>query len=156
MTNEPEPLVLKNIEKYGFHINQVMAEGEFPPFSYSVGIDTSFQKPNLCVIGLKEPIAMFVINEYVILLKEGKQFETGKLYSDFLENHDICFEIVSEKYYEDYFGRAIWHYNSLQFKMLQLVYPTTSGIYPWTPNAPKDFLEWQPVLTHDGKTTITT
>lgn len=154
MINNLEQKALGDIKKYGCHIFHVMEEGELPPFSYSIGIATTYQKPDLCVIGLKVPIAEFVINEYALLLKGEKKFEPGKLYSGFLEGFDICFENISKENYEDYFGWGIWYYKGLQFKMLQLIYPTTLGIYPWSKEAPQDFLECQPILTKDHKTSF--
>ena len=146
-----EQNALDNIEKYGCHILQVMEEGNEPPFSYSIGLVTTYQKPDLCVIGLKESMAKFVINEYALLLKNGENFEIKKWYSGFLGGFDVCFENVDKKYFRQYFGWGIWYYKGVEFQMLQLIYPTTSGIYPWAEQAPQDFLEWQPILTKDGK-----
>jgi hypothetical protein len=142
---------LDDIEKYGCHILQVMEEGKEPPFSYSIGMATTYQKPDLCVIGLKEPMAKFVINEYALMLKDGENFEIRKWYSGFLEGFDVCFENVAEKHFRKYFGWGLWYYKELKFQMLQLIYPTTSGIYPWEEHAPQDFMEWQIILTKDGE-----
>ncbi len=147
-----EQKALDDIKNHGCHILQVLAEEDHPPWSYSIGIATNFQKPDLCVIGLKEPIAKFVINKYVSMLKQDENFLPGKLYSGFLEGFDVCFEEVAKKYYKDYFGWGHWYYNGDEFRMRQLVFPTTSGIYPWSENAPEDFQQWQPILTETGKT----
>lgn len=69
-----EQKVLDDIEKYGCHILQIMAEGEQPPFSYSIGIIKNLGKPKVIVVGLKEPIAKFLVNEYNRRLKEGEDF----------------------------------------------------------------------------------
>jgi hypothetical protein len=156
MFDKYEQQAIDDIKKYGCYILQVLEENELPPFSYSIGIATTYQKPDLCVIGLKEPIAKCVINEYALMLKNGKIFEPGKLYSGFLDGFDVCFENITEENYEDYFGQGIRYYKGLQFTMMQLIYPTTSGIYPWSKEAPKDFLEWQPILTKDHKTSFHT
>lgn len=150
--DENELKALSDIQEHGCHILQVMEEGAHPAFSYSIGIATSYQKPDLCVVGLKEPIAKFVINEYKQRVEAGEDFKNGQLYSDFLEGFGVCFEEVSHKHYQEFFGWGIWHYNGTDFKMLQLIYPTTSGAYPWSGGADKSFLEWQPILTEDGKT----
>lgn len=154
MTDPAEQKALDDIAAYGCHIIQVLAEGSAPPFSYSIGIGKMQGKPDLCVIGLKEPIAKFVINEYNRRIGAGEAFETGVLYAGFLEGFDVCFEDVSENHHADYFGWAIWYYGGPGFSVRQLVYPTTSGIYPWSDDAPEDFLRWQPILTEDGMTSV--
>jgi hypothetical protein len=154
MQDPSEQKALDNIEKHGCHIIQVMAEGDYPPFSYSIGIETTYQNPDLCVVGLKEPIAGFVINEYAAQLKQKSTIETGKLYSGFLEGFDIYFETVSKNHFKKYFGYAVWYYKGYNFKMRQLVWPSTSGIYPYSGIGPNFFEGWQPILTYDGQTTI--
>ncbi|QPJ62614.1 MAG: DUF4262 domain-containing protein [Candidatus Nitronauta litoralis] len=149
-----EQKALNDIDEYGCHIIQVLAEGDYPAFSYSIGIATTYQEPDLCVIGLKEPIAGFVINEYAAQLKQGIHFTNGKLYSGFLEGFNVYFETVSENHYKNYFGYATWYYKGDNFKMRQLVWPTTSGVFPWSGIGPDIFEDWQPILTHNGKTTI--
>ena len=59
-----EQKALEDIERYGCHILHIMAEGDLPPFSYTVGIERASNAPELIVIGLKQPIAHFVLNEY--------------------------------------------------------------------------------------------
>ncbi len=134
-----EQKALDNIEKYGCHIFQVMEEEELPPFSYSIGLATTYEKPDLCVIGLKEPMAKFVINEYALMLRDGVDIGLGNMYSGFLEGFVVCFERVAGKHYREYFGWSIWYYKERNFEMLQLIYPTTSGLYPWDAEYPSDF-----------------
>ena len=147
-----EQKALDDIEKHGCHILQVMEEGELPPFSYSIGLGSTYEKPDLCVIGLKEPMAKFVINEYALMLRDGIDITSGNMYSGLLEGFDVCFERVARKYFKEYFGWSIWYNKGRNFEMLQLIYPTTSGLYPWDTNFPTDLFEWQPILSDDGET----
>lgn len=148
-----EEQALADIETYGCHILQVMAEDTAPPFSYTIGITRQLQKPEIVVVGLKEPIAKFVINEYNKRLKRGESFRPGTFYSGFLEGFDCVFEEVHPKHYREYFGWALWLYRGDDFRVLQLVYPTTSGIWPWSPDAPAGFVQWQRILTESGQCT---
>ncbi len=151
MVDKSEQKALDDIAEHGCHILQVMEEAGSPPFSYSIGVNTTLAQPDLCVIGLKEPLAKFVINEYVFMLKEGKAFEPGIFYPNFLEGYKVCFEEVATEFFPEYFGWAMWYYRGPEFSMRQLIYPTTSGIYPWDLSAPQDFLDWQPILTATRK-----
>lgn len=145
-TAESERKALSNINKHGCHILQVMEEAGHPPFSYSIGIRQTLQKPDLCVIGLKEPIAKFVINEYYKRAKQGEVFVPSVFYAGFLEGFDVCFSLVNRTHYPDYFGWGLWFNGGDDFDMLQLIYPTTSGVYPMDPEATEDLKKWQPLL----------
>src|SRR4051812_67732 len=59
-----EQKTIADIDKYGCHVIHVMEEGELPPFAYSVGIEKTSQAAELIVIGLKQPLAHSIINEY--------------------------------------------------------------------------------------------
>ena len=154
MLDKHEQKALDDIEKYGCHILQVFAEGDLPPFSYSLGIAATASRPDLCVIGLKESVAGALINIYSERCHAGETFAPGKLYSGFLDDFDICFEVVSRKFYEEYFGWSIWYNRGTEFSMLQLIYPTTSGVFPWSKEVSDGFKSWQRVLTEDGRTSF--
>ncbi len=143
--NRGEQKALADIDKYGCHVIHVAAEDELPPFSYSVGIERSSGAPEVVVVGLEQPIAHFVVNEYNRRIQEGEVFTAGHTYGDFLEGFLVGFEQVEESFYPEYFGWNLWLYDGPSFRVLQMVYPTTSGIWPW--NASADFREWQPILT---------
>jgi hypothetical protein len=68
--------VFDDIEKYSCRVLLVMAGGGFPPFSYSIGITQTPEKPEIDVVGLKEPIARFVINDYHQRLRAVEKFLT--------------------------------------------------------------------------------
>lgn len=141
-----EEKALADIEKYGCHIIHVMAEGEAAPFSYSIGIWRSTGAPELVEVGLKPPIAQFAINEYNRRVRSGERFEDGQFAGGFLEGFDCLFREVDRAHYRDYLGWARWLYRGNDFPTLQLVYPTTSGVWPWQPEASEWFRRWQTLL----------
>jgi uncharacterized protein DUF4262 len=142
-----EQKALADIDQYGCHILHVAGEGELPPFSYSVGIQRSAGRPEVVVVGLKQPIAHFVINEYNRRVQEGETFTPGDRYEGFLEGFDVLIEQVDPQFYSDYFGWDLWLYGGPEFEVLQLVWPTTEGLWPWQPDASEWFRGWQPLLT---------
>ena len=105
-----EQKALEDIERYGCHILHIMAEGELPPFSYTVGIQRASNAPELIVIGLKQPIAHFVLNEYNRRVREGERFSDGQFSSGFLEGFDCFFREVDRANYREYLGWDIWLY----------------------------------------------
>ena len=141
---------LDDIEKFGCHVLNVMEGEGQPEFSYSIGIGKQQSKPDLIIVGLKRKLAHSIINNYKERLLAGESFETGKYYSDFLGDFDVCFVAVDKSHYKEYLGWGLWLNEGDDFEMLQLVWPTTDGVWPWDTNK-SEFYEWaQPILNGEG------
>jgi hypothetical protein len=138
---------LADIERYGCHVIHVAGDDDLPPFSYSVGIQKSTGKPEVVAIGLKQPLAHFVVNAYNDRARNGEAFMPGRPYSEFVEGFDVLVEKVDHAFYAEYFGWNLWLYAGPNFEVLQLVYPTTDGIWPWQACASEWFRNWQPILS---------
>ena len=138
---------LEHIERFGCSVMHIAAEDDLPPFTYSVGINKTSAAPEVVVIGLKEPIAHFIVNEYNRRVRAGEVFVPGIKYSGFIEGFEVTAERVEESFYEEYFGHNLWLYGGASFEVIQLVYPNTSGVWPWQPEADEWFRSWQPILT---------
>jgi hypothetical protein len=141
-----ERKTLEDIEQYGCSVMHVSAEGDLPPFSYSVGVGRSSGAPEVVIIGLKQPIAHFIVNEYNRRVRAGESFEPGKRYAGFIEGFEMLALQVERTHYPEYFGWDLWLYKGDGFEVLQLVYPNTSGIWPWQNEADDWFRAWQPIL----------
>ena len=79
-----EQKALDDIEAYGCHVIHVLEDEKGPPFSYSVGVQRTSGAPEVMVIGLKRPIAHFVVNEYNRRVRAGERFAPGARYDGFL------------------------------------------------------------------------
>jgi hypothetical protein len=142
-----EKKAIEDIEKYGCHVLHVLEDNEGPPFSYSIGIQKTSGVPEVLVIGLKQPIAQFIVNEYNTRVRAGERFEQGNRYDGFLEGFQVQFEMVPLDQFENYFGWNIWLYGGKNFEVLQIIYPNTSGTWPWEPDVSEWFRERQPILS---------
>jgi hypothetical protein len=141
-----EQKAIADIEQYGCHVIHVMEEGDLPPFAYSVGIEKTSQAPELIVIGLKQPLAHNVINEYNRRVRGGERFQAGQRVSGFVQGFDCQLRAVDLTQYPEYLGRGLWFYKGAGFRVLQLVYPTVEGIWPWAADASQWFRRRQPLL----------
>ena len=121
---------------FGCHVIHVLAEGDEPPFSYSVGIQRTATAPEVIIVGLKREISHFLVNEYNERVRAGERFAPGRFYAGFLENFEVTFESVDREHYRGHLGWARWLYDGDEFEVLQLVYPTTSGVWPWGSRGP--------------------
>lgn len=142
-----EKKALDDIEKYGCHVIHVLEDEEGPPFSYSVGVQKTSGVPEVIVIGLKQTIAHFVVNEYNSRVRAGERFAPGTRHEGFLEGFRVQFEVVTPAHFDDYLGWDKWLYGGKNFEVLQIIYPTTDGIWPWEPRASEWFRERQPILS---------
>jgi hypothetical protein len=144
--NSGEQKALDDIGRYGCHVLHVLEEGELPPFSYSVGIHKTSNEPEIIVVGLEEPIAHFIVNEYNGRVRAGERFKIGACYSGFIEGFECQVRAVDPSRFKEYMGWCLWFYKGPNFHAIQLVYPTTTGIWPWEPKASESFRAWQPLL----------
>jgi len=150
--SEFERRTLANIEKFGCSVLHIPAEDDLPSFTYSVGITKTSKAPELLVIGLEQSLAHFIINEYNRRVRSGEVFTTGKRYSGFIEGFEVQAEKVAPSFYDEYFGNNLWLYEGPNFEVLQFVYPTTTGVWPWEPDASDWFCSNQPILSDDSAT----
>ncbi len=141
-----EERALSDIKEYGCHIIHIMEEDQYPRFSYSIGIEKNTNQPEIIITGLNHEIAHWLINEYNNRVKSGVVFEANKYYSGFLDEFEVTFKEVEKKHYQEYFGWAKWLYKGDSFKVLQLIYPSTSGVWPWDSGAPEDYTWFIPQL----------
>jgi hypothetical protein len=126
------------------------ADGDLPAFAYSIGIQQETGAPEAFVIGLKRPMAHSVINEYNRRVREGERFEIGKYYAGFLEGFEVCIGAVPRSAFDEYFGQNIDFYGGRELDVVQIVYPTTKGVWPWAPDASESFVQGQPILAKQG------
>jgi len=142
-----EKKALADIEKYGCHVIHVLEDEEGPPFSYSVGVQKTSGAPEVIVIGLKQHVAHFLVNEYNRRIRAGERFDAGARYEGFLEGFRVQFEVVTPDHFDDYVGWDKWLYGGRNFQVLQMIYPTTDGIWPWEATASEAFRQRQPILS---------
>lgn len=102
--------------------------------------------PEVIVIGLPRQLAHFIVNQYSSRARAGESFTSGKLFSGFLEGFDVRFEPVDRSYYAEYLGWGRWLYQGDDFETVQLIYPTTDGVWPDDSVASAHFKARQPLL----------
>ena len=137
---------LADIDEYGCHILHVLEDETGPRFSYSIGVEKTSQQPELIVTGLNRELAHSVINEYNDRIRNGESIEPDKMYSGFIGNFDVLFRPVLKKHYEEYFGWGRWLYEGDEFRVYQLIWPSTNGVWPWEADAPSNYTYFIPLL----------
>jgi hypothetical protein len=144
--DEPDEKLMENVRRYGWQATHILGEGDAPPYSFSIGLYRTFRHPEILVMGLADEVAQAVINNMGSDIKDGSRFEANGFYSGILENHDCTFRDVPIQAYADYVGWAIWYYQGDDFPLVQCIWPSKEGFYPWQPEFPDEFQRLQPVL----------
>jgi len=145
-TNNEDQQLFEDIEKYGLHVLHILAEEDYPPFSYSVGLYKTYNHPEIIVVGLKQELAHIIINNIAEDIKNGIKYDSFSWSDNILEHHKCLFIPVDKLNYKEYVGYDRWYYKGDDFPLLQCIYPTTKGIYPWEDTWPDSIKKLQPLL----------
>lgn len=86
-------------------------------------------------------------------VRTGDVFQAGKPYPGFIQGFAVKFERVDKSHYAEYLGWARWFYRGDAFDTLQVIYPATSGVWPWDADASEWFKARQPLLTVEASGT---
>jgi len=136
--DEGESQVISDIKKYGVHIVQVMEDEEHPRFAYTIGLFENYLHPEVIIIGLKDELTEILLNNIAYDVKNGKTYTANEFHEGVLDDFLCYFGEVPKSEYKDYVGWAIWFYKGDAFPLVQCVYPTVTGIFPWEKNFPED------------------
>lgn len=139
--------VARDIKRYGCHVISVFdPNGRLPYFSYSIGIQDSSGAPDVIVIGLRPELGGYLVNEYNRRVQKGKRFKRGTKYPGFLEGFSVYVEPARHEGYSRYAYGCARYYDGREYSMVQLVWPSTDGVWPWNKSASKWFVRNQPML----------
>lgn len=144
--DEGDKKLLNDIEVYGWHVIKVLEDEEGPGFGYSVGLYHTFNHPEILIIGLKLNLTHSIINDIGERIRRGERFIKGNYYSNLIDGFDCFFLEVDSKYYREYVGYDLWFYENSDFPLLQCVYPTIKGVYPWEKEWLEEIKDLQPLL----------
>src|SRR5690348_3985724 len=129
MAEDFDAKTLALIERHGYAVIKVREDDEGPGFAYSVGLEISFQHPEILMIGLDVDLMHRILNDVGAFVARGTPIACGRRYDDFLEGYDCIFREVPRESLEQYVGRALAIEG--EPRVLQLIYPDAAGLFPW-------------------------
>jgi hypothetical protein len=138
--------LLRDIKKYGWHVLKVMEDDNGPAFAYSIGLYKTFKHPEIIIVGLNLDLAHSLINNIGEDIKNGMIYKSGEFYADIIESFKCLMVSVSQDNYGEYMGYGYWFYKNYDFPLLQCIYPTVKGIFPWESSWPEEIKDIQPIL----------
>jgi hypothetical protein len=87
-----------------------------------------------------------MINEYNRQVRAGTRFKRGVLYPGFLDGFDVYIEPARKKLLADYTLGCDRYYRGKPYSVVQIVWPSTSGVWPWEKSASDWLKQNQPML----------
>ena len=144
-----EQTIIKNVEKYGWHIAYFESNRYAPTFAYTIGLYKTFKHPEIISFSLNTDILVWMLNHAGGRIKNDEKIETNKLYDGFLEGYPVQFLEVKRENYSEYFGYGSWFYDWQDFPVLQLVWPDKESKFPWEEGFTKDWKSLQKLLDRD-------
>jgi Domain of unknown function (DUF4262) len=140
-------IVVEHIRKFGCHVVNVFdPDGLQPHFSYSIGIQETLSVPEVIVVGLRPEMSQWMVNEYNRRVGTGEHFQRGVLYSGFLEGFEVYVEPTRRKLVAEYTFGCDRYYDNRPYEVVQIVWPSTAGVWPWRKRANDWFRNNQPML----------
>lgn len=149
--DQKEQKALDDIEAYGLHVISVAEDDVGPGFAYSIGLFKNYAHPEVIIIGLKQELAHRLLNNIAYDIKNGRTFVSGEFHEDVLDDFVCYFGDVPQARYKEFVGWAIWYYEGVAFPLIQCVYPTVAGLFPWEHNFPEDARWFCQMLTEPPK-----
>jgi hypothetical protein len=143
--------LLHEVDARGSVVIDVAQDEEGAGYTFSVGAWRRFGVAEAVVLGLPEGMGNTLINAYLDRARAGERFLPGQVYEDFFDGVPVTVERVHKGHYLEYFGSAFVLYRKGDFPALQLIVPTPDGKWPWSPDAPEGFSDWQHILTESGR-----
>lgn len=148
--------IREDIALQGFALRHVLAAGEEPAFSYTVGLSApGTQKPELVISGLHTATRVAWLLDIGFRIQGpppletrrrlarlqgsaptfppgGEVFVPGKRYLDLAEQElPTCFAEVAPAHYETHLGQAMAFHGATSFPVLQVIWPDPQGFFPW-------------------------
>jgi hypothetical protein len=128
-------LVAEAIAERGWAVVAVGAEGERPPYAYTVGLETGFDHPEIMLVGnFSRRIVQGVLGAAGERVKAGARFEPGERVAEVVPHLEVAFDAVradaaqehlqiADLVQGDRLGRAV--------RAVQVFLPDAAGRFPW-------------------------
>ena len=140
--------LLADVERVGWHVVGIHEDENGPAYAFSVGLFHTFEHPEIILFGLPHETAGRMINIIGRQVQAGTRFKPNDQSNDVAEGFPVVFKMVPKDFYREYIGYALWFYRSLDFPVLQCVWPDKAGLFAWQDGYDHRFDQVQPILAH--------
>lgn len=135
-----------HVKEYGWSVVLVPAEGDRPGWAYTVGLWHSHRSPELAMFGGDVYEMEVCLNTLGGQIAGGHPVADGEERTDVIEGQAVALRAVKPRWYEALFGRALAFYRRPPLPFVQVIWPDSSGRFPWHPGGDTAYLRAQPIL----------
>jgi len=133
-----DAIVAKNIAEHGWHVMMVYGtvDDPGPTFAYTIGLHESYGHAEVLVSGLDDDPRFVhrVLNGIGNEVRDGRTYAPLTASDGILAGHACWFLPVHPDRYHEVVVQAVRHYGGTAFPVVQLVWPSTKGVFPWDPD----------------------
>jgi hypothetical protein len=142
-----ETNLVERIQNGDWQVTSVFEKrGEDLPFAYTIGIFQNFGQPELLMVGPDSKSAAHYVNRYGALIKEkGETYAPDNFYSGIMDNLDVCMINANSEAKDEYTLSCNWYYRGRDYPLMQCIWPSSKGFWPWDPHAWDDYKKLQPL-----------
>jgi len=150
--NEFEQRMVASIAEHGWYAMHVLADGDFPGFTYSIGFWESANAPEFLIYGLPKKLMHSMLWEMFRQLKAGRRVRDGEPISDLIEGFDCIMRPIHVSHIREHIGSALWYQrhrlgNDRGLQAWQIFWPgKEQKLFPWEAGCNEDVRGWQPLL----------
>jgi len=123
--------IKENIQKHGWQFQFVFdANGEKEDFAYSIGLEESFDHPEIMIFGLERDTMHSILSDIVSDIRDGTKFKEGVRNGNVLSGEfEVLFKCVKDELLPEYAGIATQYYNR-PIRLMVMFWPDKSNILP--------------------------
>jgi hypothetical protein len=138
--------VRADIAHYGWHVGKIPGDDRAPAWAFTIGLEASFQHPEVVVFGLDLETAHRLLNQVGLLVKQRGGFKDGERAAGVLERHTVVFRRVAPRWNPVFLGNVAWFYENEAVPALQCFWPDAAGRHPWDEGFDDSLRALQPLL----------
>jgi Domain of unknown function (DUF4262) len=139
------------IEQDGWALEPVAPRGDDDPpkpgYAYTIGMESSFDFPEICIFGLTPVAARGLVGVVVELVREGATVPIGPVFTGLLDNElrSALLPVDVDEHLDLFESASAWHRRT-SYRMVQLAWPDRNGWLPWESGFDRRLLFAQPVV----------
>jgi len=136
-----------HIEEHGCALISVVSDcrDDFG-WTYSLGIYDTCGQPELITVGLPSDVAKSCLNEAARRMRGGIDV-TQQRQTELIANLECEFRVVAPKWVERLMNFSNWYNDSIDYPVLQVIYPDLQNRFQWEEGFEKRFI--QPLFQPD-------
>jgi hypothetical protein len=136
----------EHIRKSGLSVVCVSGDEKNPPFAYSVGLQKTYDHPEIICFGMPIKLSHQIINDVAEIIKKDGKIKPNTEYTNIFKDSRAIFLPVKKNNIEGYLYVAIGYYGSNNFEALQLIWTDRNNKFPWEKGFEEEFEFYQPLL----------